>query len=207
MTDKSPVGLILSTFYVLALLAPAAHGFSQQSSTQILGVTINGDSGSAEVSVNGVVYDINANIAESYGDPTITTSVGYATFPEYIGNPPYAGWWNGISNPPEIYIYIDSGVALNSGNGVAGIAGLLSILAAATAGVAAGVAAAALVLLNADYSTIYGADHNPDGSLSLWIPVDWLNYVVLFEGSHDLYVATPSYWWLCLPGLAIRSNR
>jgi hypothetical protein len=29
----------------------------------------------------------------------------------------------------------------------------------------------------------------------------------LFEGSHDLYVATPNYRWLCLPGIAVRSNR
>jgi hypothetical protein len=105
-----------------------------------------------------------------YGDLTVTTAAGYATDPEYIGTPPYGGVC-GIHSPPDIYVYVDSGVAFNSGNGIPAIAGLPSILAAAsTAGIAAGVAAGATGLINLDYPTIHGADHNADGSLRLWIP-------------------------------------
>jgi hypothetical protein len=159
------------------------------------------------VSVNGVVYSYNATISQTSGDPTVATSAGYASWPQYIGNPPYAAWWNGISNPPEIYIYLNPDTAFNGGDGIAGIAGLLTLLTAAAPGIATGVAAAVVGLMYLDYNTIYSTDHNSDGSLSLWIPIDWVNLVVLFEGSHDLYVATPNYWWLCLPGLAFRSSR
>jgi hypothetical protein len=196
--------LLLSPVFV-----PLGNALPQnQDNVKVLSFSINGSVGNARVEVDGIVYDINATISSgSGGDPTVSTPVGYARFPSYIGNPPYAAWWNGISNPPEIYIYIDSGVAFNGGNGVAGIAGLLTILAAATVGIAAAITAGVVELLYLDYSTIYGADHNADGSMSLWIPIDWVNYAVLFEGSHDLYVATPNYWWLCLAGIAIRSNR
>jgi hypothetical protein len=200
-------GIITIALLASPMFVPLANGLPQQDSVKIISVSISGSTGTAQVLENGATYTITAEVSSSASDPTVTTPFGYADYPQYIGNPPYASWWNGISNPPEIYVYIDSDVAFNSGQGAGEVAGILGILAAATAGVAAGVAAAAVVLVGLDYSTIYGADHNADGSLSLWIPVDWFNYVVLFEGSHDLYVATPNYWWLSLPGLAIRSNR
>ena len=203
------ISLLILPLFLCPMFVPLASALpQQQNSVQILGVTINGNVETATYSVNGAISTVTGNMTTGRnGDPTVTTSAGYATWPQYIGNPPYAAWWNGISNPPEIYVYVDSNVAFNSGNGIAAIAGLLAILAAATGGIAAGVAAGVIGLLYLDYSTIYGADHNPDGSLSLWIPADWVNYVVLFEGTHDLYLATPNYWWLCLPGIAFRSSR
>jgi len=38
-------------------------------------------------------------------------------------------------------------------------------------------------------------DRSGDGSLDLWIPVDWYNASKAVV-SHCIYVATPHYWWL-----------
>jgi hypothetical protein len=91
---------------------------------------------------------------------------------------------------------------------VAAVAAFLAILGAIPAvGIVAALGGGVVALLSLDYNTIYQADHNADGSLSLWIPADWVNLTIYFGISRDLYVATPDYWWLCIPGLAIRSSR
>jgi hypothetical protein len=205
----------LSSLVILSLLAPAilpaADALTQQPqySVKVLSVSVSGDTGNTKVEVNGISYIFNATIsATTKGDPTVYVGASYASYPVYVGNPPYAAWWNGISNPPEIYVYLDPGTAFNAGNSVAAIAAFIAILGAIpAAGIVAAVGAGVVALLSLDYNIIYQADHSSDGSLSLWIPADWVNIIVLFEGSHDLYVATPNYWWLCIPGLAFRSNR
>ena len=57
------------------------------------------------------------------------------------------------------------------------------------------VAATVVGLLYIGYDALY-RDHHPDGSWSLWIPVDWYNALVYYA-AHALYVATCNYWWYC----------
>jgi hypothetical protein len=80
----------LSSFMVLGVLAlallPATDAATgEQAGIHVLDARISGDDGSAEVKVNGTVYGFNVTISTSPdGDPIISTSAGYASFPEYI---------------------------------------------------------------------------------------------------------------------------
>ena len=69
------------------------------------------------------------------------------------------------------------------------------------------VAAGVVGLLTVDYTTVYQGDHNPDESLSLWLPMDWYNIDFVYPVQHEFYIATPHYWWLVPPFWPIRSNR
>jgi hypothetical protein len=200
---------LASIIAALLLLSPifaplASASTNDQSSVKILSLSELGSAGTVQVSVNGVIYSFTATISNSGSDPTVTSGSSYAVYPEYVGNPSYAAWWNGIGDSPEIYIYLDPATASNVQNAVAGITALLAFLSAIP-GINIGVivAAGTAGLFTVVYSTLYQNDHNSDGGFSLWIPIDWYNLFTI-TANHDIYVKTPDYWWILLPFAALK---
>lgn len=206
--------LKLASIVILLLLfcplfAPLTRALPEQSqnSVQIISVQIVGSTAIEQIILDGALVKANATISQQGQDPYVYYQGNYAQSPEYIGNTPYT-WFTGISNPPEVYIYLQPLTAI-SGTAALGtlailIAGIAAIPTGGLAGIAAGLVSG---LLSVDYNTIYGADHNADNSISMWIPVDWFNVAYMFELSHAVYIATPRYWWLATIGAYAVANR
>jgi hypothetical protein len=175
---------------------------------QIISVKIVGNTAYEQIIVDGTLVKANATISEpSPGDPYISYQGNYGQSPEYIGNTPYT-WFTGISNPPEIYIYLQPLTAISGTAALGAVAILVAGIAAVPTGGLSGIAAGLVSgLLSVDYNTIYGADHNADNSMSMWIPIDWFNVTYMFDLSHALYLATPRYWWIATIGAYAIANR
>jgi hypothetical protein len=144
----------------------------------------------------------NTNAVAS--DVVVFVGSSYAVFPTSVGDTPYS-WWSGIHNPPAVYIYLEPNTAFNTQSGIAAIAAILAFVSLIPGvnllvGIAGGVAAIRAL----DYTTVYQGDQSSDGSLSLWLPIDWYNVNVGYWGQHEFYIATPRYWWLILPFWAYR---
>jgi hypothetical protein len=201
--------IVILSLLLCPLLAPLASALPEQSqnSVQIVSVKIVGSIAIEQIIIDGTLVKANATIYQQGQNPYVYYQGSYAQSPEYIGNTPYT-WFTGISNPPEVYVYLQPLTAISGTAALGALAILIAGIAAIPSG-GLGAVAAGLVsgLLSVDYNTIYGADHNSDNSMSMWIPVDWFNVAYMFELSHALYIATPRYWWLATIGAYAVANR
>jgi len=151
----------------------------------------------AVVEVNGETFYMTA---ESYEDGWKITNINgepqnsnYVTV-TVIPRPPYP-WWVWMGDVVALRFYLDAPTAMNIDTALAVMA-LLTSLAGSYGGIYGLIAAAVMGLLYIGYHTLY-SDHYPDGSWSLWIPVDWYN-ALIYAYSHALYVATCHYWWYAI---------
>jgi hypothetical protein len=192
--------LVFPTIIIMILLVvfPAVSA-NQTQNAKIISAHRSGNTITEKIMLpDGSVITENPTISSSGSVSVIYWLGNTLTFPTYIGNTPYS-WLTGISNPPEVLLYINPAFALNSKTGsqativLLGGAGLI----VGPLGGAVGAIVGGLIAL--DYSSLYDGGHNPDNSLNIWLPVDWYNIDVSLAVSHDLYVPTPHNWWIITP--------
>jgi hypothetical protein len=196
------IALLLCPALAPVLAYPQHHG-----SIKVLSAVVEGNIIAEQLQVNGVLSSVNATFSDNRNDPVVSYEGNYAVYPTYIGNAPYS-WWTGISNPPEIYVYIQPLTAINMESALTAAAvvvgGLTAIVTTPLVGAVAGPITG---LLSVDYSIMYSSDHASDNSFTFWVPVDWYNADLSPYFSYSLYMATPHYWWSTGLGAYAIANR
>jgi len=191
------VSLLLSMTCIPAFAQPTSAQRKKRynKNFSIEWIAKRGDYVEAVVNVNEKTFHM---IAKRYGDTWKVTNINgveqhssYCTITT-IPRPPYP-WWIWMGNVPAIRLYLDASTAMNTDTALAVIGLLAGIIGGIYGGPYGLIAAAVAGLMYISYDTLY-KDHHPDGSWSLWVPVDWYNAFV-YSYFHGLYMATCRYWW------------
>jgi hypothetical protein len=112
-----PIALIAVLLLASPMIVPLASASAQtQDSIKLLGVSRSANTITATLMVNGTQLTTAATVTTSGTDSTVHWEGSTLTYPTYIGNTPYS-WWTGISNPPELYVYISPSSAINGQTG------------------------------------------------------------------------------------------